>query len=266
MITNNGPIVSRRSALIGGLSAATAAAGSLHEIASATPAKRGSSTFLLVHGAWHGGWCWQRSADILSRAGHTVHAPTLTGLCERSHLLTQEVDLSVHIQDVVNEIKWKDLDQIVLVGHSYGGMVITGVAEQVFERIASIVYLDAFIPQSGQSLADIRMAPAPSVDPIPPPPASVFAINSRDAAWVDSKLTAQPRASFTQRLSHNGAYDRIGRKRYVRALKAPAVFFDEICRPLRSDASWNVDDLKNAGHDLMLDQPAQVAELLMASA
>ena len=111
--------------------------------------RRIPATFVLVHEAAHGGWCWQRVADRLTAKGHRVLAPTLTGLCERSHLLNDKIDLTVHINDMVNEIKWKDLDQIVLVGHSYGGMVITGVAEQLASRIASIVYLDAFLPGDG---------------------------------------------------------------------------------------------------------------------
>ena len=115
----------------------------------------------LVHGAGHGGWCWQRVADRLTAKGHRVFAPTLTGLGERSHLLNDKIDLTTHISDIVNEIKWKDLDQIVLVGHSYGGMVITGVAEQLVSRIASIVYLDAFLPGDGQSVTDVVNAVAP---------------------------------------------------------------------------------------------------------
>src|ERR1700747_361595 len=88
-------------------------------------------TFVLVHGAWHGGWCWARVADRLRAAGHPVHAPTLTGLCGRSHLLALNIDLTTHVKDGVNEVLWKDLSDIVLVGHSYGGMVITGAADQL---------------------------------------------------------------------------------------------------------------------------------------
>src|SRR6202046_5711451 len=97
-------------------------------IAHATPPTR---TFVLVHGAWHGGWCWRRVADRLTAKGHYVVAPTLSGVGERSHLPPNEINLTTQINDVVGEIKWKDLDHLVLVGHSYGGMVITGVAEQL---------------------------------------------------------------------------------------------------------------------------------------
>jgi pimeloyl-ACP methyl ester carboxylesterase len=101
---------------------------------------------VLVHGAWAGAWAWLRVADRLTARGHRVFAPALSGLGERSHLAHLAIELSTHVDDVVNEIRWKDLDGVVLVGHSYGGIVITGVAERVYERIASIVYVDAFIP------------------------------------------------------------------------------------------------------------------------
>src|SRR5215213_5264319 len=111
-------------------------------------------TFLLVHGAWHGGWCWRRVSDLLEKRGHKVFSPTLTGLGERSHLLNDKINLSTHITDIANVMKWEGLKDFVLVGHSYGGYVITGVAERVPEAIASIVFLDAFMPESGESLAE----------------------------------------------------------------------------------------------------------------
>ena len=117
------------------------------------------ATFVLVHGAWHGAWCWRRVARLLARAGHEVFTPTLTGLAERSHLLTPAIDLDTHIFDVVNEMKWQNLSDVVLVGHSYGGMVISGVAEKMERAILSIVMLDAFVPENGQSLVDLQPSP-----------------------------------------------------------------------------------------------------------
>ncbi|MGZ5804060.1 MAG: alpha/beta fold hydrolase, partial [Xanthobacteraceae bacterium] len=93
------------------------------------------ATFVLVHGAWHGGWCWQRVAKLLRERGHDVFAPTLTGVCESSHLLNPNIDLDTHISDVVNLIKWNELKDVVIVGHSYGGMVISGVAEKAENAI-----------------------------------------------------------------------------------------------------------------------------------
>ena len=106
------------------------------------------ATFVLVHGAWHGAWCWRRVARVLTRSGHEVFAPTLTGLAERSHLLSPAIDLDTHILDVVNEMKWQELNDVVLVGHSYGGMVISGVAEKMERAISSVVLVDSFLPES----------------------------------------------------------------------------------------------------------------------
>lgn len=151
--------LSRRQMLVG--AAATLAASHL-PAASSAPSK--VSPMVLVHGAWHGGWCWRRVVDRLTAKGRYVVAPTLSGVGERSHLANDTINLSTHIDDIVNEIRWKDIEGLVLVGHSYGGMVITGVAERIPQRIASIVYLDAFLPGDGQSLAALR---GPRASPLP---------------------------------------------------------------------------------------------------
>jgi len=117
------------------------------------------ATFVLVHGAWHGAWCWRRVARLLTRSGHEVFAPTLTGLAERSHLLTPAIDLDTHILDVVNEMKWQELSDVVLVGHSYGGMVISGVAEKMERAISSVVLVDSFLPETGQAVIDLQPQP-----------------------------------------------------------------------------------------------------------
>ena len=108
------------------------------------------ATFVLVHGSWVGSVVWRELAPRLRRAGHDVYAPTLTGIGARKHLLSREIDLDTHIQDVIGVINDEDLSDIVLVGHSYGGMVISGVADRVSEKVASLVYLDAFVPENGQ--------------------------------------------------------------------------------------------------------------------
>ena len=113
------------------------------------------ATFVLIHGGWHGGWCWKRVTPYLHAAGHEVYTPTLTGLGERSHLASPETNLSIHIQDVLNVLLYEDLTDIVLVGHSYSGMVITGVADRVPDRVRRLVYLDAFVPEHGQALRDL---------------------------------------------------------------------------------------------------------------
>ena len=115
-------------------------------------------TFVLVHGAWYGGWCWSKVASILRARGHTVLTPTQTGLGERSHLLRADIGLQTHITDVVNVMKWEGLRDVVLCGHSYGGMIISGVAEAMAPAIRSIVFLDAFVPRNGESSQDLTSA------------------------------------------------------------------------------------------------------------
>ena len=251
---------SRREFLAGAL--AVGATAALPALPTANRRSTGSS-FVLVHGAWHGGWCWRRVADGLTAKGHYVSAPTLTGVGERTHLASDAVGLSTHVDDIVNEIKWKDLDGIVLVGHSYGGMVITGVAERIRERIAAIVYLDAFIPLDGQPVTALR---SPTATPyptsmVPAPPAAQFKINEKDLAWVSSKLTPQPAKTFTEPLRVTGAYQTIAKKVYVRAPAFPQVGFDAAYQRVRADRSWKTSEM-SCGHDVMLDQPTQVIELL----
>ena len=116
------------------------------------------NTFVIVHGAWAGGWFFQETARFLRAAGHEVYTPTLTGIGERVHLGHPDIDLDTHIQDIVNVLEYEDLEDVSLVGYSYGGMVVTGVAERVPERIKQLIYLDAFVPVDGQSLADIMVS------------------------------------------------------------------------------------------------------------
>src|SRR5262249_14810354 len=162
-------------------------------------------SFVLVHGAWHGGWCWRRVADILQARGHAVHAPTLSGLGERSHLASERITLTTHVTDVVNEILWKDLSNIVLCGHSYGGMVVTAALEYIQDRFSSIVSLDDFLPSSGQSLDDISGDSRPA-EPhqVKPLSAEFFNVNAADRHWVDAKMTSHPSVCFTQRVCLSG--------------------------------------------------------------
>ncbi|HRJ43579.1 MAG TPA: alpha/beta fold hydrolase, partial [Caldilineaceae bacterium] len=111
--------------------------------------------FVIVHGGWSGGWYFQSTARLMRAAGHEVYTPTLTGIGERVHLAHADVDLSLHIQDVVNVLEFEEMHEVVLVGYSYGGMVVTGVADRIPQRISQIIYLDAFVPENGQSVADL---------------------------------------------------------------------------------------------------------------
>jgi pimeloyl-ACP methyl ester carboxylesterase len=172
-------------------------------------------TYVLVHGAWHGGWCWAKVARLLRDAGHEVYTPTLTGLGERAHLARPEVDLETHIQDVVAMLEAEELRQVTLVGHSYGGMVITGVAARTSGRIGHLVYLDAFVPEAGKSLLDyvgegagaMREAAVAHGEgwKLPSFPPERFGVTSqRDTEWLTKHLVPQPLRSFEQALPAAG--------------------------------------------------------------
>ncbi|WP_029584949.1 alpha/beta fold hydrolase [Bradyrhizobium sp. URHD0069] len=225
------------------------------------------ANFVLVHGAWHGGWCWKRVAELLRTKHHSVFTPTLTGLCERSHLLNPDIDLDTHILDIVNEIKWKDLRDVILVGHSYGGMVVSGVVEKMEKSIAALVMADAFFPADGQSSCDIDpMKPQilkardEGVTALPPLPAAMLGVNEKDRAWVDAKCTPQPIQCFLQPISLTGARERIGKKAFIRAKDFPYAGFDAGMSAARI-REWDIHEVPG-GHDVMIDAPKQLAEIL----
>jgi pimeloyl-ACP methyl ester carboxylesterase len=149
------------------------------------------SNFVLIHGAWHGGWCWKRVRQALQAQGHEVFTPTLTGVADRSHLLSRAVNLDTHIEDVVNLIRWEELSDVVLCGHSYGGCVISGVADRIPERVGALVYLDAFVLADGENLLqhvhetqrNLLLEGAKNMGEgwkVPPSPAEVFKVNAKD--------------------------------------------------------------------------------------
>lgn len=230
------------------------------------------ATFVLVHGAWHGGWCWRRVADRLRAAGHDVYTPTLTGLADRSHLLSPSVRLQTHILDVANLLSWEDLESVILCGHSYGGMVITGAADREASRVKSLVYVDAFVPSDGESAMDSRPPERVKLafDQIksvgegwwmPPTPAASFRVNEADQAWVDAKCTNFPISCFTQPVQLSGAVDSISSRYYVRAGGYKAPQFDACVEKLSSRPDWDVRSLP-CGHDIMVDMPDELTAVL----
>ncbi len=231
------------------------------------------STFVLVHGAWHGGWCWSRVVERLWARGHRAYAPTLTGLGERAHLLSDTITLTTHIDDVVNVLRFEDLHDIVLCGHSYGGCVIAGVIEREPDRIAAAVFLDAFIPQTGQSVFDLvppaqrerqerAIADAGGLA-LPPIPAAHFRVNDADRALVDARCVPQPAGTFGERIVLTDAQQqRVRRRVFVRASAYPSEAFDR-SRAMAEAAGWAVYDVP-CGHDVMLDAPDQLTEILIA--
>ena len=175
----------------------------------------------------------------LERQGHKVFTPTLTGLGERSHLLRAGINVSTHVTDVVNVLKWEGLSGVVLCGHSYGGMVVSGVAEQMAAAIASIVFLDAFVPENGDSMAEltnqtVRDSLKAAVERgdlgVPARSAAAFLVNEKDRAWVDALCVPQPIGCMTEKMALTGARERIGKKAYIRAAAYPNPGFD---KPMR---------------------------------
>jgi len=231
-----------------------------------TPPDR--KTFVLVHGSSAGGWCYRGVADLLEQRGHKVYAPTLTGLGERSHLMSGLITLNTHITDVVNVIRWEDLDRLILVGHSYGGWINSGVAEQVEGKIASIVFLDAFMPEDGQSVldnsprscAEKALKRAEVSRPAPHP--SVWAVSEKNQPWVAERLTAQPVGVALTPLRLTGALDRVPKKTYVRAAGYENPNFDRFYAKVKSDRSWRTYEIP-CGHEMMIDMPERTAEILM---
>jgi pimeloyl-ACP methyl ester carboxylesterase len=231
-------------------------------------------TFVLVHGAWHGGWCWRRVADRLRGTGHLVFTPTLTGLGERSHLLRPDIDINVHVADVANLIKWERLKDVILCGHSYGGFVISGVAEQMARANRSLFLLDAFLPSNGDTIQKltgpavqdaIRGAVQRGDSGVAPRPAAAFGVNETDRQWVDALCVPQPIGTFTSPITLTGARDRIALKTYVRAKNYGNTAFDGALAAVQSDPSWRCHELP-CGHDVMIDMPERLSELLLQAA
>ena len=229
------------------------------------------ATFVLVHGAWHGGWCWIKVARLLRDVGHTVYTPTLTGLGDRAHLAHAGVDLGTHVQDIVALLEMEELRNIILVGHSYGGMVISGVAGREAARLAHLVYLDAFVPRKGQAMIDL-VAPeaaermrAGAKDHgegwrIPPlSPAELGVTSERDTAWIARRLVPQPIRTFEQPLAVDAA-TRLKRT-YVYCSQPARGTFDQFLR-FREDRGWRFHEVKT-GHDAMVTAAGPITKILL---
>ena len=223
--------------------------------------------FVLVHGAWHGGWCWRWLAPLLREQGHEVYAPTMTGLGERAHLLNPDITLTTHIDDILGVLQYEDLSSVVLVGHSYGGMVVSGVVERAPERIAQAIYLDAFLPNDGESIRDLG---APDLDDIAatygdgwrmPPSTDAAGFGVTDpaiAAWVDARIGDQPYGTFTEPVHlTRGDNDEIARS-FI--LCSEFLFPDHAARA--RERGYEVRELM-AGHDAMITMPQDLAALML---
>src|SRR4051794_5941063 len=252
----------------GGLVAATAIG--------AARAQSARKTFVLVAGAFCGGWIWRRVTDRLEQGGHKVFAPSLTGLAERSHLLSKDINLDTHIADVVNLIKWESLENVCLVAWSYAGFVGSGALESIGDRISSAVWLDAFIPTDGQRVADdaaepVRKGIQTAIDKGEAGvrgsahyPASVVA--ERDRAFAESKVTPHPVGTYLQQIKVSGALQKVAKKTYIRLPKFPQPPFDKALADCKSDKPWATFELPDVGHMAMLDAPDRVSELILQAA
>lgn len=231
------------------------------------------ATFVLVHGAWHGAWVWPRTARILRRQGHDVFTPTLTGLGERSHLAGKEINLSLHILDICNVLRWENLSDVVLCGHSYGGAVVTGVADAMNERIRSLVYVDGFVLGNGESVWDYVQPKHPyflegagkNAGRMQPIPSEEFGVGAADLEWVKSKVVPMAIGCFLERIRLAGNIAKIPKRTYIWANGWGPSPFGQFYEKLRNEPGWNTA-IVTTGHHTMIDDPETCADMLLAAA
>jgi len=231
------------------------------------------TTFVLVHGAYHGGWCWKHTAPLLQSAGHDVFTPTLTGLGERSHLASAAVNLDTHIRDIVNLYDFEDLDDTVLVGHSYGGVVVSGVADQMPDRIKALIYLDAIVPRDGATVLDYQtserrrqfeqLIEEGKGAPLPAPPSSFYGVTDpAEQKWADDKCVPHPVGCFLQQSRLTGAGAAIARHAYIRCTDTELDYMEQFVEAAQTAPGWDLHYLET-GHDCMITEPEALAALLL---
>jgi pimeloyl-ACP methyl ester carboxylesterase len=240
------------------------------------------ANIVLVHGAWHGGWCYRDTAKALRDMGHHVFTPTHTGVGDRFHQSNEAITLETHVRDVAGLIEAEELNDVVLCGHSYGGMVITCVADRMADRIKSLVYIDAYVPEHEQSLIDILKISLPAeVSPVfinsfrgsslagnsnlmVPIPAEMFNIKLENRAWVDRRCRAQPLATFECPALLTGAVNNIKHKHYLLADGWDPSPFRYFAAKLTGQPGWTVSKLASS-HDIMVDMPHELAKAVVAA-
>lgn len=224
-------------------------------------------TFLVCHGAWSAGWAWKKMHPLMQAAAHRLVTPTCTGLGERVHLANPSIDLETHIEDVLNVMKYEDLRDIVLLGHSYGGMVATGVADRARDRVSQLIYLDAFVPEDGQSLLDLneparqRMQELAKtgwrVPPNPTPPDT----SPEDVAWLTARRVAMPIKCFEMKLWLKGGKLTLPRS-YIYATRiTPADTFGQFAKRTRNEKGWRYFEI-DASHSPNVTAPEALMALL----
>ncbi len=272
MITRRGFLKASSEATAG----AVAAAGDT-QIASASGPPR---TFVLVHGAWHGGWCWCRVADLLRARGHRVFAPSLTGVGDRAHLFAKDISLQTHVDDILAVVETEELSDFVLVGHSYGGFVISGVADTLRERVSRYVYLDGCVPPdmspgasfswAGFNPPEAREARLKSVREegkgvaLPAPPPSAFAVTEpADVAWLLRRLRPMPLHTYIGTFTFKNSGSNGLKRTYIASTTPPYALLAATGDLVRGDKTWSFTTIE-AGHNSMVTAPDELASLLMA--
>ena len=226
---------------------------------------------VLVHGAWQGSWCWRKVLPTLRAKGHRVFAVTLTGVGERAHHLAPSIRLATHIDDVVAVIETEELTRIMLVGHSYGGLLITAVADRYQERIACLVYLDAIVPRSGESWSSFhdestrktRREGIARDGAMPPLPAFTDGLTGEDAAWVDRRQRPHPGAVYEDALHFDEARVASLLRIFVDCTSPALPTIDRSRQRVRSEPGWKVVEIPT-GHDAMISAPSRLMEVLDA--
>ena len=253
--------------------AATSIAATLGERAFAQPAVKGRS-YVLVHGAFHGGWCWRRVEQRLAAAGHTVFTPTQTGLGERRHLLAKSITMDVFVEDIVNVIEAEELENVYLVGHSFGGGAVSGVADRIPERLRHLVYLDAGIPEGGKSSfdrlpPDVREARIKASDEtsgglsIPVPPASSFGLKTAaDVEWVQRRMTPHPLRTYQTAPTLSNPVSNGVQTTYIRCTDPLYANVNSSAAYAKSRRDWQYFEIKT-GHDAMVTAPDELTALLL---
>jgi pimeloyl-ACP methyl ester carboxylesterase len=239
-------------------------------------------TFVLVHGAWHGGWCWRRVADILRARGHSVFTPSLTGLGDRVHLFSKDITLQTHVEDILSLVESEELNDFVLVGHSYGGFVISGVADTLRERVSHYIYLDGNVPpdmSTGASFSwagfnppEAREARLKSVKEegkgvsLPAPPPGAFAVTEpSDAAWLLRRLRPMPVGTYIGTFTFKRSGSNGLRRTYIASTRPPYALLAATRDRIRTDNTWSFMTME-AGHDSMVTAPDELASVLMECA
>lgn len=229
--------------------------------------------FVLVHGTGHGGWCWRLVVPLLRAAGHEVYTPTLTGVGASSHLSHQlkRISLATHIEDVSNTLFYEDLSEVVLVGHSYAGMVITGVAAKEPQRLAHLVYLDAYLPFEGEREIDLwppeqlarYRSDLASGARFRPPPLSLLGITDpKISKWVQERLTPHPYSTYEDPPPSGTSESASVPRTYVHCTVGPFASWTEPFAARARTLGWNVHTMAT-GHDVMLTHPKELADILL---